>query len=591
MGIFFDGRLWTTPATMSLVEDSAMYNKNLSVGNVVALIGSSEGGQPKKPLYFGSASEARAVLRGGELLTACEKAFDPSAQTKGPALVIAFRANPASRAGVSLKDASNSSVIDIASTDFGTHTQNIRVQVEAISNGRRISITDGDKYSTSPIIDHSVMTIKGPVDSKVTIDSNSCTLLTASTSDIDVALDFEQHVTVGDLAAKINSISGWTCTVIGNNDQHPTLDSFDYLTNSVSDGANGVTVKATLNAIINWINSSSEIFCNARRRIEIGGIPEASSWQYLSYPSVTNTWNNDDNGEWSGSITWNSLGTTATIADYQACFDLLALEDVQWVCPITGDSSIHAMADTHCTYMSNVARRERRAIVGTPLATSDIEAIDLAFALNSDRTSLVHIGHSDYSHSGIMTAYPAYMTAALLTGMFSGVNPGTPLTNKTIKVRKIERLLRNPTDTDALINGGVLCIEKTNKGYKVVKSISTWLVNKNYNRVEVSCGVATDFTARNVREIVDDLRGQKNTPQLMGMAVSRAETTLRALAKPEPVGPGVLAGDKDNPAYKNITARIEGDVLYLEFECSPVIPCNYIPVIIHVKPYEGSVSI
>ena len=46
MGVFFNGRLWVSPATMSVVDDSAMYNKNLSVGNVLAVIGKSEGGKP-----------------------------------------------------------------------------------------------------------------------------------------------------------------------------------------------------------------------------------------------------------------------------------------------------------------------------------------------------------------------------------------------------------------------------------------------------------------------------------------------------------------------------------------------------------------
>ena len=102
MPVFFNGRLWVSPATMSVVDDSAMYNRNLSVGNVVALIGKSVGGEPAKALRFGSASEARAVLRDGDLLRAVEKAFDPSAQTAGPAPVIAVRVNPALRSSLTL---------------------------------------------------------------------------------------------------------------------------------------------------------------------------------------------------------------------------------------------------------------------------------------------------------------------------------------------------------------------------------------------------------------------------------------------------------------------------------------------------------
>ena len=44
MSVFFNGRQWVSPATMSKVDDSAMYNRNPSVGNIAALIGKSTGG-------------------------------------------------------------------------------------------------------------------------------------------------------------------------------------------------------------------------------------------------------------------------------------------------------------------------------------------------------------------------------------------------------------------------------------------------------------------------------------------------------------------------------------------------------------------
>lgn len=76
----------------------------------------------------------------------------------------------------------------------------------------------------------------------------------------------------------------------------------------------------------------------------------------------------------------------------------------------------------------------------------------------------------------------------------------------------------------------------------------------------------------------------------MARALTIVESTLRQLAMSEPQGPGVLAGDAENPAYKNITVSIEGDVLRVEFQCSPVIPVNYIPVTIFAVPFSGSAT-
>src|SRR3546814_19892848 len=127
------------------------------------------------------------------------------------------------------------------------------------------------------------------------------------------------------------------------------------------------------------------------------------------------------------------------------------------------------------------------------------------------------------------------------------------MTNKTIKVRGLERNLRNPTDTDVLIEGGVLCVENTPTGYKVVKSITTWLANDNYNRVEVSVGVAVAFVARNVRNALDILCGEKASTISLSRAVSITESTLRDRAQPAPPAPGVPHAAPPPPPPRHTT--------------------------------------
>jgi hypothetical protein len=52
----------------------------------------------------------------------------------------------------------------------------------------------------------------------------------------------------------------------------------------------------------------------------------------------------------------------------------------------------------------------------------------------------------------------------------------------------------------------------------------------------------------------------------------------------------VLAGDDVNPPYRNIQASLEGDVLRIEFECSPVIPVNYVLATIYAVPFSGAAA-
>jgi hypothetical protein len=147
MAVFFDGRLITTPTTASVVNDDAMRNKNLSVGNVVALVGRSASGKPKTALRYGSPQQAQADLVSGELLDAVLAAFDPSNETGGPAEVVAVRVNPATQSSLALKSAGAADVISLQSTNYGALTNQIKIKVEAGSvSGRRLTTQVGSDY-------------------------------------------------------------------------------------------------------------------------------------------------------------------------------------------------------------------------------------------------------------------------------------------------------------------------------------------------------------------------------------------------------------------------------------------------------------
>jgi hypothetical protein len=571
MSVFFNGRLWTTPATMSVVDDSQMYNRNLSVGNILALIGTSSEGDPKTVYRFGSASEAKEVLGSGELLKAVEKAFDPSSQTYGPTTVIAIRTSPATKATLILKNGSAANVIELESAHSGRTANSTKIKIEnaTIAGRKKVTTQRGNSYYTKDNIGIDCFTCTytgGEASARISVSGTDVVLEAPAGATVGT-LDLNIFDTVQSLADGISTFPGFSAVVSAGASARKTMDGLDFIS-AQNCKTTGYVVKANLAAIIEWINSSSERYVTATRSAGAGTLPANIDWTYLS----------------------GGTDTPPIVNDWSDCFALLQAEDVQWVVPVSSNPSIHAMADTHCAFMSNIARMERRAIVGTALATTDDDAVTAAKNLNSDRTSLVHLGFYDYDDNGDLALFPPYILAAQLAGMFSGVNPGTALTNKSIKVRGLERKLRNPTDTDVLIDGGVLTVEETKKGYKVVKSITTWLVNDNYNRVEVSVGVALDFVSRNVRDILDDLRGEKGNPVSLAMAVQRVDSTLRELARPEPMGPAVIVGDKENPAYKNITASLEGDVMRVEFQVSPVIPINYIPCVIHAVPYSGSAS-
>ena len=564
--VFFGGRVYTTPVTASAINDSAMRNQGVSVGNLGVLIGASAGGKPKAALRFGSPQEARDTLVSGELLDAVLAAFDPSQEVGGPAVVMAMRATPATQSTLALYNGAGAAeLINLTSVGYGLRENQVTVKVEAGTNvGKRVTVARGTASYVGDDLTRRLLTVQytgTQATATVTVNGGTMTLAAPAGTSV-VTIDLSTYTTVQDVVARINAVTDWTASVAsGQGDRGSlTLDTV-----AAVSAKTARALDADLQAVIDWFNSNAQPLVTAARAVN----------------STSHA-----NGLANISTTYLAGATEPAMVneDWTDCFTELQRQDVQWVCPVSSSAAIHAMADAHVQYMSTVGRKERRAVVGTASGTTDAAAIAAAAAIASDRTSLVHLGHYDYDVTGTLVLYPPYISAARVVGMFCAVAPGTPLTNKLFKCRGLERNLRNPTDTDVLIDGGVFCLESTELGYKVVQSITTWLANDNYNKVEQSTGWALDYTARNVRTAVDVLRGQKVTPILLSRAISITDGVLRELARPEPQGPEVIVG------YRNILASADGDVVRVQFECQPVIGANFVLVTIYAVPYSGAAT-
>lgn len=567
MSIFFDGRLITTPAVVSRVDDSAMDNPNGDAGNVAAFIGRAADGKPNSVLRFANAGQARSTLVGGELLDCILAAFDPSSETPAPSEIVAVRINPALQATLTLQSASSVPVINLASQSYGARANRVAVKVEAGTlRGTKLTTKLGDVTYSADNVARDAFSIRytGSETTAVIQTSNTSVIVSAPSGTPVATLDLNEFKTIQEVADRLNGIPNISVTVLDGSGQQPALNGLDTVTAQDIKAA-AYTVRADLQAAVDWLNGQGEGFVTATRAANAGTVPGPLPFTYLAGGSdgvVTNTnWTN--------------------------AFEVLQTTDVQWVGVASDAPDIHAMLSSHVGYMSTVGRSERRAVAGTPLATTDGEAITLAKAINSDRVSLTHLGVYAYNASGALVLQPPYIAAAKVVGAFAGVTPGTPLTGRSLKIQGLERKLRNPTDTDALIRGGILCIEDTREGFKVVKSISTWLNDSKYNRVEQSTGAAVDYTARTLRASVESLKGRKGSPLTLGQARANIETALTNLARPEPVGLAVLVGDEASPAWRNLTVSLSGDVLQIAVEVQPAIGINYIAITIYARPYSG----
>lgn len=579
--VFYNGRRHITPATISQVNDEDMAPRNLAASRNLAIVGLALAGEPGKPFKVNSPEDAVRKLRGGELLVAARKAFGPSGATGGPRTITVVRVGNATQATLTLDDASAADSLVLKAVPFGILGNGLKVKVAAGTlRGKKFTAQLGNEHVTGDNLARNAFTIRyaGALAS-ATLDVTAADAVlkagAVGTEAVVATISFTDFPTVQQVCDRINTVADFSAVPAPQSELRLAGNALDFVTAQNVKTADFV-VKADLQAMIDYINGAAfRDLVKAERAVGAGAVPANVDWTYLA----------------------GATDLAATNTDWANAIDALENVDVQRIVPLTADPAIHSMVDAHVHFMSDAARRERRAVVGGAAGLDVEDVVDLPIALGSDRTSFAWPAHYDFDNRGQRSLLPGYMTAVLVAAAQCGVNPGTSLTNKPLRVGGLEFEARVPADTDELIQNGVLVVARAEgedgdpEGFKVVRDISTWLSDDNYNRVENSCGDAVDFVARSLRIALDPGRGGKSTPMSMNLALSRAQTCLENLAKPEPTGPGVIVGDAVLPAFRNLAAYLNGDVTGINVQVSPVIPNNFILVGISVTPYSGTATL
>lgn len=569
MPVFFGGRFLVAPTVASRVDDSALVNPNPAGAFGLALVGQAEGGEPGVALKFSDPTRARQVLRTGKLLDALERAMHPSNDSDfpGAGTVTAVRVNPATKATLTLKDSTSADVIVINSSDWGRWNNQIKVKIEdgTQANTKKATVAYTDQAVSKDNIGRDILSLQYTgANATATITINDIGLSLTAGAGESFTANFSDYPTVQALYDFLVAKTFLTVTMLADNAEHYTVSSLDFVAaQDVKTAAFIVT--ANLQALIDWFNSTEEPYVDATRAANAGKVPaNTNGYIYLSGGSEG----------------------TITNQNWQDAFDVLKQQDVYAISPVTEDASIHAMGDTHCQFMSGPSgKKERVQFVGALQGEQVGDWINRALALNSDRTAILGQGVKDFDRNGSLVTFSPPLLAAQLAGMFVSGGPGRALTNRYIVARGLDPLVKTE-DRDTLLQAGIIPVEFVDgRGFKVVQSITTWIADTRYTRRELSTRWAADYAVRTVRESLEALVGITAGPQLIALAISRAESTLKRSA-----AEGVIVGDADNPAYKNIQAFIDGDVLSVSFEASPAIPANYILLTAHLVPYTSNTA-
>lgn len=567
VGVNFNGKHIIHPGAWSRINASALNDSSVPDSRRIVFLGSSEGGTPNQLMWFTNPSDAREVLRSGDLLTAGELAWNPGVDGIGAGTIGFIRVQNATRASLTQGN------MTITSKDYGAWTNQIQVKLEngTIAGSKKITvyqwkdnvtevfdnlgtIFDIQYTGTQPYASLTITTSNGKATNltvKVGADAGSATPV------LNYALGAGQWNDLLTLVNDINQHAGFTATVKPTGDKtNITTDMLDAV-NSQDIKTAPYTVTAMQGDIQYQINNLSKYVTVS---FATGTFPTNFPFTYL---------------------TGGSDGTVPT--SWASFYDLIRTSGAYLVVPLTIDPSLQAECNNFINTQES-ARVYLMGIYGSDVNDTVDQAINRAVSLNSSRAVVTYPAIQTVAQDGSLQTLPGYMTAALVAGRIAGQPTGEPITFDYVNVAGLSQILK-PADIDRLLQGGVTPLEfvryNDRAGYRIAQGITAWQVDGNPSFREISMRIISDTLSSELAEILETkFVGGKGTISTVALIKNEVQSFLDRKVREE-----VLV--EYDPA--SVTVNLNGETVYVNYAVMPVGSLNYI--LLTTTYYQKPISV
>lgn len=574
--VYFNGELLTTPGAYSSVDTSLMATKGDNEGaKVIAFIGECTGGEPAAVQFFTEPTSAKKVLKSGDLLKACEKAWNPVSRTKsgvslgGANTIACIRSNKATKATHTVEK-DHVAQLKFQSKDWGENTAHqIKVGNGTLSGTKKMVIYD-QSNGTYETIDNigNVFTIayKGTqayAELNITAEGKDMFLITkvgaaagTANEDIKIKLDTNVFKSMKALILQLQSYENYVVSATNAYNSHLSVTDLDLVkgANIKQDaGTNAYRVTAVFEDMKSKLQTNSQLV------------------ELVEYDKTKGAVENFDYV----TLTGGTKGVSP--ASWVEYFDKLSNFDLAYLVPLTDDISIHAELASHVKTLSGNLGKERRGIVGGKVGETVSDTLSRARDLASDRIQVVHGGFYDYNSSNELELYPPYLLAAAHAGRVAFLDDGESATHDVYRMSAPEYKLEK-NEIDQLLYGGCLAFEfvlgksGSSQSYvRLVQDLTTDTTTGNTLYSERATGALADAINKEIRTELDEL--------LTGKRTSISDLTS---AKNKVIS--VLDGRKRKGHiidYKDVYLTKTGTVTTVDYSVAPAEPNNFTLVTAH----------
>ena len=584
--VYFNGDVLTIPGAYSAIDVSNLQVKSNGDGaKTIAIIGECTGGEPQVVQFFSEPTIARKVLKSGELLKACEKAWNPVSGSKegvplrGANTIAVIRSNAATKSFLEIDpegvEKPTEKQIIFQSKDWGKDTAHqVKIANGTIEGTKNITIYD----QTNDVYEHwdnvgRMFSIgytgdKAYAEVNVYKDSDGTMYFqtkvgddeASAVEDIHIVLDPIKYKNLRVLISDLQSYENYKVVAATRYNMRLKVNDLDIIAKKNIKATHlvpTVTITATFADTANTLALNSRLIEVKSYNKDIGNktIPNTND-AYLF-------------------LTGGSEGTSP--ASWIKFFDMLSNYDIQYIVPLTGDISIHAELMEHVIAMSGTMGKERRGVVGGNINETINDSIQRARDLNHARMQVVHGGLYDINGNNELELYPPYILAAQHAGRAAFLPDGEPATHDVYRMSAPEYQLET-SEITALLQSGVLAFEfvigqngVSQSHVRLVQDLTTDLLNHDVVHVERATGQLADSINKEIRRGLDSLlTGKRTSLTDLTSAKNRVISILQERQRN-----GYII------AYKDVYVSKTGTVTTVDYGVAAAEPNNFTLVTAH----------
>lgn len=472
------------PHTEIHSDTSAITGSSSGSDKVVMLIGSAKGGKPNTVYKVRNYIQAKQIFRGGELLDALEMAWNPSGETAGAGDILAIRVEDAQNAKFT------KGVVTFSSKLYGDEANEIQVELATESlagvDSRNLTVTyapDNYEYTYRNLGTIFTVTYSGEkAYAGIEVADNKLNVYTGDAEESASKTTFQlgegKYAKANVLVNAINNIGGFKASMPAGYDKNINTRGLDDLEKTE------VTSKKTV--VTGFLaDLQKQLEYDEYISVEVSGEAEVEDFE------LTNLTGGDD-------------GVVP-----ESWFDKISLfanEGGYYLVPLTDKPAVHAEA------LAFVKDRTEngdpmRTIVGSGNDESPEKLLNRASNLRDGRAMLVGFSGTKNLNDGRIKKVPAYMSAAQVAGLASGLAIGEAITFKQINMANLSTVY-DGAQLDTLNSGGVVMAEfvrnRSNTKFRLVDDVTTYNDNSDPVRNQMAVGESNDFLVSELKIMLDE---------------------------------------------------------------------------------------